>query len=720
MAVHSDQSRFGADDTDLPHLDVQGDAMRDFDVRRGHDDDRGDHDHDSDDHKPPLVYDATAFPDGVSSGDVTQTSAVLWARASKGGRIEFQVSTDPFFEHVVSTEYVAVGNSLVPAKVSVDRLRPDHRYYYRVVDASGHVGEGQFATAARPGDHEAFSFGVGGDTRGELGPYPSLKNAPAAGLDLFIKLGDTVYADQPSPAGGPAQTLQDFETKNNEIYSSHLGVNSWASLQATTPVLSMIDDGEVIGDFAGGAPTASDPRFSGPGNLINETPLYSNGLTAFEQYNAIANPTYSGTGDARFDGKPDLYRYNSYGADAALFMVDARSFRDAELPETSPIDTPQFLAESFDPTRTILGGVQLRQLEHDLLDAQSKGITWKFVNIGVAIQNYGPVLAADRFEGYAAERNELLKFINDNHIENVVFVSADTHFFSVNNLTYQDSFGGPQIATSAVEVDTMAVAAPLIVTQLPPLLTVAGLLPPDQLALYNQLPPTGKDEFLKQLVDKTFLAPLGYDPIGLDDNLPGADGKIHAELLQGSYFVSNDFGWTNFKVDPVRHDLVVTTYGIPAYTAADLATDPNGVLARTPTIVSQFRLTPTLDATIHGGEKLDPPDSFFANVTFAPGAKGSLQVDDASVGGQVSGFAPGDMLDFADVAFGGSTTIGYAPNAGNTGGTLSVTSSSHTANITLLGNYMASSFVAASDGHGGTLITDPPPSPSALLAPPHA
>ena len=32
-----------------------------------------------------------------------------------------------------------------------------------------------------------------------------------------------------------------------------------------------------------------------------------------------------------------------------------------------------------------------------------------------------------RFEGYAAERNQLLKFINDNHIENVVFVAAEAH-----------------------------------------------------------------------------------------------------------------------------------------------------------------------------------------------------------------------------------------------------------------------------------------------------
>ena len=56
----------------------------------------------------------------------------------------------------------------------------------------------------------------------------------------------------------------------------------------------------------------------------------------------------------------------------------------------------------------------------------------------------------------------------------------------------------------------------------------------------------------------------------------------------------------------------------------------------------------------------------------------------------------------------------------NTGGTLSVTDSTHTANIALLGNYMASSFVPSSDGHGGTLVTDPPANQQPLLTHPHA
>jgi phosphodiesterase/alkaline phosphatase D-like protein len=555
------------------------------------DDGRGDENNKS---LSPLPYDATAFPDGVSSGDVTQKSAVLWARANEPGVVTFQISSDPDFHHVIGLHAVSVADSLDPAKVLIDGLHSDQRYYYRAVDADGHIAEGTFETAPKLGQHEGFTFGAAGDTRGELAPYPSIKNAPTAGLDVFIKLGDIPYADVPSPAGPAAQTLAEFEAKNNEIYSAHLGINSWAALQSTTPVLSMFDDHEVASEFAGGALASSDPRFAGSGTYVNDTQLYRNGVTAFEQYNAIQSNTYTGTGDPRFDGKPDLYRYDIHGSDAAIFMVDTRSFRDAQLPEPSPVDSPQFLAAAFDPTRSMLGGVQLTRLEHDLIDAQNKGITWKFVNISDPIENFGPIAAAGRFEGYAAERSELLKFINDHHIENVVFVSADDHLFSVNNLTYQDFFGAPQIVTSAIEVDTMAVAAPLLAPAIPAQLAQAGLLPPAQLALYNQLPPAGKDDFLKTLIDKTFLAPLGYDPIGLDDNLPVAAFNNHAQLLQGSYFVTNDFGWSEFKVDPSDESLTVTTYGVPAYTTTDLATNPSAVLDRTPTIVSEFRLTPAI------------------------------------------------------------------------------------------------------------------------------
>jgi hypothetical protein len=80
-----------------------------------------------------------------------------------------------------------------------------------------------------------------------------------------------------------------------------------------------------------------------------------------------------------------------------------------------------------------------------------------------------------------------------------------------------------------------------------------------------------------------------------------------------------------------------------------------------------------------------------------------------------------DIIDFADID---PTTV-HTPTFSGTslGGTLSVTDGYHTANVILLGNYLASMFIASSDGHGGTSVIDPPAAATdqpALVAQPHA
>ena len=106
----------------------------------------------------------------------------------------------------------------------------------------------------------------------------------------------------------------------------------------------------------------------------------------------------------------------------------------------------------------MLGAQQLADLKHDLQAAQDAGITWKFIMTPEPIQNFGVLAASDRFEGYAAERTAILKFIHDNHISNVVFVSADFHGTTVNRLSYQELPGGPQIQTNTLEIVTGPIA----------------------------------------------------------------------------------------------------------------------------------------------------------------------------------------------------------------------------------------------------------------------
>ena len=117
---------------------------------------------------------------------------------------------------------------------------------------------------------------------------------------------------------------------------------------------------------------------------------------------------------------------------------------------------------------------------------------------------------------------------------------------------------------------------------------------------------------------------------------------------------------------------------------------------------------PSIDKSAHviaDGATLEIVDGATGKVTFA-GPTGTLQIDTTwSFAGKVAGFGAQDRIDLADVAFGAQTTLGYA-RSGSAAAKLTVSDGIHTANIALLGQYMASSFAAASDGHGGTLITE--------------
>ena len=97
-------------------------------------------------------------------------------------------------------------------------------------------------------------------------------------------------------------------------------------------------------------------------------------------------------------------------------------------------------------------------------------------------------------------------------------------------------------------------------------------------------------------------------------------------------------------------------------------------------------------------------------VTFLPGAGGTLRLDDAiHYGGLVAGFGLPDQFDLTGISFvSGITLANFVESGGNTSGTLTVTDRTHTAQITLLGQYVTGNFHLQNDGQGGTLVLDPP------------
>ena len=108
--------------------------------------------------------------------------------------------------------------------------------------------------------------------------------------------------------------------------------------------------------------------------------------------------------------------------------------------------------------------------------------------------------------------------------------------------------------------------------------------------------------------------------------------------------------------------------------------------------------------TIAAGQTVEISSPYSGAVTFAADM-GTLELDDpASFSGTVAGMTGQDTIDFADI----DPTKVQPPSYDPASGKLHVTDGTHSADIALIGNYMASMFAAQSDGHGGTSVVDPP------------
>jgi hypothetical protein len=156
-------------------------------------------------------------------------------------------------------------------------------------------------------------------------------------------------------------------------------------------------------------------------------------------------------------------------------------------------------------------------------------------------------------------------------------------------------------------------------------------------------------------------------------------------------------------IDVTAAQLATTTY------VSGSGTDQLYVRANDGTAWSSwqpFTVTGEAPAIINAGATLELATAYANQVTFF-GSTGTLKLDDpSSFTGTVAGMTANDAIDFTNINFATIQTPSFSGTS--SGGTLTVTDGTHTDQIALLGNYLASTFVPSSDGHGGTSVIDPP------------
>src|SRR5262249_52785357 len=190
---------------------------------------------------------------------------------------------------------------------------------------------------------------------------------------------------------------------------------------------------------------------------MNQTPVFQTLVQAYTDYQPIRVQTVNAPNDPRSNGTQQLYFSQQWGANSIFFNLDDRTDRDIRLKTASGADDTGLRADN--PGRTMLGKTQLNWFEQGLLEAQAQGVTWKFVAVSSPIDQIGAIgSGADGGKswmgGYRAERNALLKFIADHHIDHVVFLSTDDHQLRVNELGYFTQFdsNGTPIQSSYTRV----------------------------------------------------------------------------------------------------------------------------------------------------------------------------------------------------------------------------------------------------------------------------
>jgi alkaline phosphatase D len=399
------------------------------------------------------------FRYGVAAGDITATSAVLWTRAPRAGRVGLVLSTRRSLAGAQTADGTASAAHDLTVSIRAAGLAPDTRYHYVFRQAGASSPPGTFRTApARSADAE-IRFAVSGDADATAGAdgEPGFNRFEVYGRmaaeknDFNIDLGDTIYSDSELAGAAVARTVAEKWGK----YKLGLALPALQRLRVSAGLYSHWDDHEFVNDFS---------------REENGAAIYAAGVQAFTDYAPVAKPsTASG-----------LYRSFRWGKNLELFFLDERTFRSAKADDICNGDlaptAPRTVRDAFatlapglrapvskaclaaldDPSRTMLGARQYAAFTKAITASTA---TWKAVVNEVPIQQFY-ALPYDRWEGYAAERERLLRFLQAK-VKNVVFLATDTHGNLVNEVRYR-TFGEPEssgiweVVTGPVATNTFA------------------------------------------------------------------------------------------------------------------------------------------------------------------------------------------------------------------------------------------------------------------------
>ncbi|WP_435238879.1 alkaline phosphatase D family protein [Streptomyces sp. YPW6] len=402
---------------------------------------------------PAPAAGAPAFLHGVASGDPLPDGVLLWTRvtpepgaepgsgAGPDTPVRWEVAEDREFARIAANGVtVASAASDHTVKADVRGLRPATAYYFRFSAGDGlrsAVGRTRTAPAA-DATTTGLRFGVVSCANWEAGWFSAYRHLAARpDLDAVLHLGDYLYeygtgeyttrgtAVREHRPAHEILDLADYRTRHGHYKTD----DDLQALHAAHPVIAIWDDHEFANDAWSGGAQNHTPETEG----------------AWRQRVAAAKQAYFEWMPVRASTEGTVYRRLRFGRLADLHLLDLRSFRSEQASVGS--------GKVDDPARTMTGRAQLDWLKAGLAGSDA---AWKLVGTSVMISpvafgalpahlleplagllglpKEGLAVNVDQWDGYTADRKELISHLRDRAVADTVFLTGDIHMAWANDV----------------------------------------------------------------------------------------------------------------------------------------------------------------------------------------------------------------------------------------------------------------------------------------------
>ncbi|MEM1239275.1 MAG: alkaline phosphatase [Cyanobacteria bacterium P01_H01_bin.26] len=394
------------------------------------------------------------FTLGVASGDPLPDGVVLWTRLApdplNGGgmppgdvAVTCTIATDEALQNVIRRESAiaraTMGHSV---HLEVSGLDPGRHYWYRFEAGSEESPVGRTRTAPTPGTPlSQFKFAFASCQDYQNGFFTAYENMAREDLDLVIHLGDYIYEYGPDPEAVRQHNSPEvisLDDYRNRYALYRLDPNLQAT-HAAFPWTFTWDDHEVDNNYANFVP---EDEQSARDFAVRRAIAYQ----VYYEHMPMRRPS------AARGAFLTLYRRLSFGDLITFNVLDTRQYR------TDQPCGDQFGPRCDDALSTAATMTGERQ-ESWLFSGLNRSTTrWNVLaqqtmfsqfNFGNTQFLPGDFFNPDQWDGYIAQRDRIIDFLQARKPSNPVVITGDIHSSWVHDI--KADFDNPASATVGTE-----------------------------------------------------------------------------------------------------------------------------------------------------------------------------------------------------------------------------------------------------------------------------